>query len=468
MQSDTELTRNLLVTSSLIYVVLHYLLPRSQIPVLVTVFYFTSMVGKLAIFKRLVGGLAPFFGTPATWRTQWTPVLTNIPKTIGSGHLKFLALSEDSRVELLQAIKTLQSYTISSKKVNDRRRRLFKLMTWRQQRLCEDVGYLNKLKRIDKSILANQDLFNKIVEFSIQKYGIAFLDFNLLSKNTATQTSATNYRVIEALGHFTRDWDNHHEAEPLLKYIKKQLDSLPKDGKTCIIIPGSGLGRIAHEIANYGDYDVHAVEYSGLMHLCNEFIYAEPYKKEFYPYIHTCSNFYDTESQFRSSKLKQTSLPANLTLHIDDFRYFEVPNKEKYTNVVVLSVFFIDTAENFIDYLDRIQKLTVPHPKNNPIKNGYWINIGPLKYGSAAQVELNASEIQQIRAETGWKDFDVAKSLELDEKLVGYVTDKESMWQGYYGLSMWGSERKENKANIKREPSNIGEKTEQSRGKREN
>lgn len=398
-ESDIELTRKLLVSSVLIYFVLSYLLPRSQIPVLVTVFYFTNMVGRLAAFKRLVGGVAPYL--TGVWGPQWNQAPSNIPKTIGSGHQKFLALSEDSKVELLQAIKTLQAYTTSSKKVNDRRRRLFKLMTWRQQRLCEDVGYVNRLKRIDKSIVSNQDLFNKIVDFSLQKYGIAYLDFDLLRKNTATQTSATNYRVIEALGHFTRDWSDPKEIEPLLNYAKSQLDTLPKNGKTCIVIPGSGLGRIAHEIANHGDYDVHALEYSGLMHLCNEFVYSEPYKKEFYPYIHSCSNFYDTESQFRSSGLKQTTIPSNLTLHLDDFRYFDIPNKEKYTNVVVLSVFFIDTAENFMDYLDNILKLTTAHPRNNPIKNGYWINIGPLKYGSAAQVELNAHEIHQIRRETG-------------------------------------------------------------------
>lgn len=38
----------------------------------------------------------------------------------------------------------------------------------------------------------------------------------------------------------------------------------------------------------------------------------------------------------------------------------------------VLTCFFIDTANNIIDYIETIHKLLKP--------NGIWINLGPLEY----------------------------------------------------------------------------------------
>lgn len=218
------------------------------------------------------------------------------------------------------------------------------------------------------------------------------------------------------------------------------------------------MGRIAHNIANLGKEtgsqfaSVHAVEYSGLMSMCNSYIYSGSDKAllpsslaaEIFPYIHTSSNFVQSSSQFRTSQIScLVDKPDNLHLNIDDFRYFSISDSSKYENVVVLSVFFVDTAENLIEYLDTIKDLT----SNKNVKNGYWINIGPLKYGSAAQVELTAEELAKVRLAMGWKDLHYANSIEneKDDGLVGYITDKKSMWQGYYGLSMWTSARKENK-----------------------
>ena len=104
----------------------------------------------------------------------------------------------------------------------------------------------------------------------------------------------------------------------------------------------------------------------------------------------------------------------------------------------MVTAFFMDTAENLIDYMDTINELT---RGKNGVKNGYWINVGPLKYGTAARVELNAEEFAHLRKKMGWQDIDNRISLD-ENQLVGYTTDKESLWQGYYGLAMWASERK--------------------------
>ncbi|KAK6459190.1 putative trehalase N2227-like protein [Scheffersomyces xylosifermentans] len=472
--SDRELLIFTTVSCLVIYYSLSIVYGSSQVPVLVSVFIFSNMISRTSIFQSLVQRAGPKFSKliygiseragPHKDRFS-SSVSTNV-----KGREKFESLSQTSKLELLTAIKSLESYAINTKKTNDRRRKLFKLMSWRQQKLCEDVGYLSKLKRIDNAIHINQVFLKDVAQYSFEKNGLSFQDFELLKDNESpSQISSTNYRVIESLGHYLRDWSPEGESEitPVWDYVRKQLDlKIPphERPKTCVIVPGSGLGRIAHEIANHGDPTekfaaVHAVEYSGLMHVCNNFIYAasddlensKPY--ELYPHIHSCSNFYDTASQFKPTTIEpHTTKPLNLHLNHDDFRYFSLPNREKYEYIVVVSIFFMDTAENLVDYMDAVHDLATPTKKSN-LKNGYWINIGPLKYGSAAQVELNADEFAMLRKNMGWRDSSHVKSIQKPDEfgnigLVGYITHKESMWQGYYGLNMWTSARKENQRRI--------------------
>ncbi|KAK6461423.1 N2227-like protein-domain-containing protein [Scheffersomyces coipomensis] len=470
--SDHELFLLAATSSSIIYLVLSYLYGRSQIPVLVAVFVFSNMISRTNLFQSFIQNSVPYFsklidrivGLQAT-------SLPKLSSSKGPGYDKFLALSDNSQLEILTAVKSLQAYATNSKKTNDRRRKLFKLMTWRQQKLCEDIGYLDKLKKIDTSIQSNQSFLNAIADKSVTDFGLSYHDFEKLKNDSSSnQTSSTNYRVIEAIGHYLRDWnvEGFSELNPILKYVRQQLDAtVPVNmrEKTCIVIPGSGLGRVAHEVAKFGSEKgeptfgaVYGVEYSGLMHACNQFIYADKSSDnktstaktfELFPHVHSCSNLYDTASQFRKEKVQQlTSKPDNLHLSHEDFRYFKIDTPNKFENIIVVSVFFIDTAENLINYLDAIHSLTTPNSRNNNIKRGHWINVGPLKYGSAAQVELNADELKQIRAKMGWVDKDYKSSLHSNQitenGLVGYVTDKSSMWQGYYGLTMWNSARKEN------------------------
>lgn len=357
------------------------------------------------------------------------------------------------------AVRSLDAYSENSKKVNSRRKNLFKLLSWRQQKLCEDAGYTDKLKNLDRHIDLNQIVLDNAIKSTKDTYGLTYKDFEWLNTQRVSQsTSSTNYRVIEALGHFVRDWSEvgKVEVDPIHSYVKTQLDKIiPKgeESSTCVVIPGSGLGKVAHEVASYRDFGaVHAVEFSGLMHICNEFIYDKEAKlSEIYPYVHSCSNYTTTKSQFRKVKIAlPASRPANLISHLDDFRYFDIPEREKYKNVVIISVFFIDTAENIIDYFDNINRLTSPSKKGAAPQNGYWINVGPLKYGTAAQAELNSEEIRLIRRKTGWKDLHELETVNRPDSeecpggTMGYITDKQSLWQGYYGVNMWTSGQSKN------------------------
>lgn len=168
--------------------------------------------------------------------------------------------------------------------------------------------------------------------------------------------------------------------------------------------------------------------------------------QKYYPFIHSCSNHMDEASQLRSYNVyPKVKKPSNLHLHCDDFLNFEIPNLNSYANVVVISVFFMDTASNMLKYFDRIKYLT----ESDKIRKGFWVNVGPLKYGSAPRAEFNYDEINEIRLILGWKHMnkiETSRSQKLEDKFVGYMTDRQSLWQAFYSVCMWTSARIESES----------------------
>lgn len=419
----------------IIYYLLRQLLPNSKIPIIIISYSTMKLVGENLQRIRFSNR---FFSTNSFLRfnTSIRNDGLNSNEIIHDGSEKsentvpIASLPLSTRTEILSSIKSLQLYSANNKKFIDKKRKLFKMMSWRQQQICIEIGYMDKLNMIDELINKNQKVLNSVIDYSMKTYQVKFSDFDII-KNFVDGSS---FKVIESLSHLNRDWDNEFpELQPILKYIRKGLEEINSEVEdTDIIVPGSGLGRISHELSNMG-YNVDAIELNGLMYLINNFIYNNPSKNlEIYPYIHNLSNFTSLKSQFRSVMLPSLQKPKNLNTHLEDFKFFE-PKKEKKT-IVMVTAFFMDTAENIIDYVDTVNELVKGY------ENKYWINIGPLKYGSAPQVELNVEELRDVRNKMGWQDINTYDSLAQSE-IVGYATDKESLWQGYYGLTGWVSKK---------------------------
>ncbi|KAI3402656.2 hypothetical protein KGF56_004537 [Candida oxycetoniae] len=419
------------------------------------------MVSRTSKFRSLAFALHKYLQnrkTEAAFRR-------NIPSSPNLNYSNFESLNVTQKTEVLAAVKSLKDYKESSLVMNERRKKLFRLLSSKQQKLATEVGYMSRLNAIDKAIAVNYKLVNDIADYTINKYGISSKDLASLDKKSAA--SGSNFRVIEALGHYSRDWQQGNvgwELLPIFEYIASQLQLLfptsAEKKETALIFPGSGLGRLTYEFSKDDYGAVFAIENSGLMNSLVDFHYRESQQNEeelytVHPYIHINSDFYSTKSQFRSFKYKpigSNNKPESLITMNQDFLEFEIPNRDKYKNIVVVSVFFLDTAENLFAYLEKIRQLTKPSGRNGSFpERGYWINAGPLKYGSAAQVELNADELAEVNKKMGWINassvYSVYDPLQLGNKtgLVGYLTDKESMWQGYYGLNLFTSSRKENK-----------------------
>ncbi len=66
----------------------------------------------------------------------------------------------------------------------------------------------------------------------------------------------------------------------------------------------------------------------------------------------------------------------------------------------VVTCFFIDTAHNVIDYIEKIWHILKP--------NGYWINFGPLLYhfsdsSGENSIELSYEQIKSVIKSVGFK-----------------------------------------------------------------
>lgn len=101
-------------------------------------------------------------------------------------------------------------------------------------------------------------------------------------------------------------------------------------------------------------------------------------------------------------------------------------NVGKYDAVATL--FLIDTAENALSYIEAIHKLLKP--------NGIWINYGPLKWGTAPQVEFTLEELEMVIEKMG---FAIETRWEGENE---YNGDPKSLWQGIYKIRGWTARKR--------------------------
>lgn len=394
--------------------------PSSKIPLIFSTLFSATIVSQTTMFRNL--------------RRQISRYAYEI------NEVKEITLPDD-RKDLIISIYDLKSYLANAQKWNNRRRLLFRQMSPLQQKIASSINYPNKLNLVDQYFEKNNKIIDQIVKSSINKYNVKDYELQFVEEQASLQKRNQFFRVVESLCHYARDWSKKpsEEISPLLEYIMLQCKDL-NDDKTVAIVPGSGLGRVAHELAAQLKLSsVHAVEFSWSMVLMNEFLYSTMENVNdlnVYPYLHTYSNHLTIEDQVRPVEIMHSlEKPQSLNIHHGDFTQFNLSDhlkaNEDPENLLIVTCFFLDTAENLISYFQAINKLSSGF--NGKVK---WINLGPLKYGTAAKIELCDDEMKAIIKTMGWNFVDEQKP-----KLLGYLTDKKGLWQGYYDVTMWTAEK---------------------------
>lgn len=332
------------------------------------------------------------------------------------------------RQGILSAVAAFDAYKDNTNAMIRRRYALFAKMPIQHRKIATDVGYLDRLQAMEKQIAANARVINGLSRFAKKKHNIK--EFEL-----RTTRPLSNISVIELLHHYVRDWSSDLASErtelfnPLLTSLSTEFSPESRSSKN-VLVPGSGLARAAYDISQLG-FQTQALEYSHLMDIAAQFVYdfkgnltGADTGFEYFPYVHEFSHQASTESQLRgvcSPDVSGIKQPKNLTLGYGDFTELSQTKPDHFDAVV--SLFLIDTAENAMKYLDAIRVLLKP--------GGIWINYGPLKWGSAPQVEFNLEELELVISKLG---FTIEKQFKGSNE---YNGDRKSLWHGAYEICGW-------------------------------
>ncbi|AGO14134.1 AaceriAER338Cp [[Ashbya] aceris (nom. inval.)] len=310
-----------------------------------------------------------------------------------------------------------------------------------------EIGYFDKIMAVNDSIAVNDVVMRRLVEYTLEGLAATNPQFTAelqkamghlgyaLQNGTVVRPSSEvvvgyfskQHVVTDSINHVVRDYhpDYAVERKPLLDFIEGALKSLPS-GKTLVVVPGSGCGGTAWNVAMaHPDMQVSSVEFDPFMYLCNEYVLGESKDISLSTFATYYSGQLTAQEQCKQFHIKTSEIkrPKNLDLHLGDFRSFK-PDQE-YDNIVVVSAYFIDTAENMLEYFNTIEGL------KQHAKNLHWINAGPLKYGTKPKVQFTVEELTLLRKARGWKDEAYSVST---KELNGYLTNYNALFQGYYGL----------------------------------
>lgn len=269
--------------------------------------------------------------------------------------------------------------------------------------LDHHIAYSSKFDEVDRKLARNQAVCDSIVDSALDFYEVPYseLTAHVREREAAGQT-ADRISVSQALKHIVRDWttEGQHERNSTFACLLHTLVQLfPHRHGTIdpirVLLPGAGHGRLGHDIERLGGFEVTINEWSMYMNVAYRFLeeHGQAVKHTFYPFVEGWSHHATDADMQRSLSFPDVDLqPSAVLMAEGDFT--TAFNEQKGYYDVVITYFFIDTARNLLSYFDTIKKVLKP--------GGYWINLGPLLYGTAPFVQLSLEEIIKITEAMGF------------------------------------------------------------------
>ncbi|CAF0739302.1 unnamed protein product [Brachionus calyciflorus] len=303
--------------------------------------------------------------------------------------------------------------------------------------------YLMDFEDNCKLLLECIDHNDDVIRLFIRDAELMFENSNALTnKLTEENSDQSNHskndvdRVCTTLKQIIRDWsiEGENERQMCYKPILDELINIYSEIKDLsqinVLVPGCGLGRLAFDIATKG-FMCEGNEFSLHMLIASNFIINNCFMKnqyKIYPYVDSWSNNINFENQTREIHFPDVS-PHDFSNQLSQFSmgagdFLEVYNEEEKWECIV-TCFFIDTAHNIIDYIERIWKLLK--------RDGYWINLGPLLYHFSKipgefSIELSYKQLKRVIERVGFKylkeEFNVKSKYNSDDQsLLQYTYD---------------------------------------------
>ncbi|KAH8110550.1 N2227-domain-containing protein [Phellopilus nigrolimitatus] len=289
------------------------------------------------------------------------------------------------------------------------------------KRVGYDLGYPAKLARLAELARTNARVMSGIARLALDAIGRD-------EKSLGYPSTDDLRKVRESLRHFIRDWssDGAQERVVILKPILDELSQMdPAERHTHkVLVPGSGLGRLAWEISELG-FDTSANELSPYMNFAFRFLLSPEtthslQQHTLHPFAHWFSHQRSNAALFRAVSIPDALPRLSSSFHLLESDFLKLAMPEKYDYVV--TQFFIDTSLNIITTLEQIHRLLRPR--------GVWINLGPLLWtgGAQAALELSLEEVLALADKVG---FDI------DPR-----SRRTAMMQWIYKAEFWTAQRR--------------------------
>ena len=301
-------------------------------------------------------------------------------------------------------------------------------------------NYMERIEKLKHAIFQNYTFLLKIAD----PYKNMFKLYKASSGEVLMEPLIVEGKDIikmrSTLRLFIRDWaiDGIDERNSTYKPILNELKNYFKDKSKNdfekginVLVPGAGLGRLMYEIAKLG-FKSQGNEFSYYMLLCSNYIFNNTTKENEFviqPLIHSFSNIYNEEAPFKKVMIPDENLAEELSktetgeMSMVAGEFCRVYKEKINFFDSVVTCYFIDTANNIIEYIETIY---------NILKiGGLWINFGPLLYHytdniNEVSIELSWNEIKNIIIGFG---FEFTKE---ENVQTTYSADKESMTHRIY------------------------------------
>lgn len=363
----------------------------------------------------------------------------NINSKISNASNQFQTTDNYNKIKGI--ISAFFNYQVDALKDISRMERDFKIIGEKYIKLLP-FNYIERLDKLKQAIYNNYSFLFKIA----YPYLSLFKSYKKSSGEIYLEPlKVESKHIIDIrlnLRLFVRDWsiegkkERNETYEPILKelksYFKKRSKKDFEDGIK-ILVPGAGLGRLLYEIGKLG-FKAQGNEISFNMMLFYSYLFDNNNnlkKNEFViqPFIHSLSNLFNFDTALKKIMIPDENIKeelsksgtGELSMKGGDFCFIY---KEKFNTFdSVVTCFFIDTANNIIEYIETIY---------NTLKNGgLWINIGPLFYHHIN----NPNEVNIILAWNEIKDVINGFGFEITKEEIietTYSGDEDSMIKRIY------------------------------------
>jgi hypothetical protein len=319
------------------------------------------------------------------------------------------------------------------------------------QSLEKTVGYINKLNSVEDLMLKNAGLAEDILDYAFSYYGISRAELEEFVRETTNGTNIQKGNTLYAMKHFVRDWSQEglHEREATYPCILAAMQTaFPERSHkpVTVLVPGSGLGRLGHEIAALGGFQVTLNEFSYSMNMAYHYLATlnKAGAATIHPYVDWWSHRATTAHLTRAVSFPDNiNILAPSSVSLVEGEFTTCLKQREGTYDALVSHFFIDTATNILTYLETMYAMLKP--------GGVWINFGPLLYGSMPALQLSLDEVIAMAERIGFElehpSDACGKTMEFDQRLRGahvpYAYDTESLSRNAYLAQHWVARKKQ-------------------------